>query len=502
VGSWLEFNPGLGPLRRLRVTAETRRINNKPYYVRGGKLTPQEPSPCAVHGRTTQLCVTCNAVTCWKCAHAKAPPYLRVAVCKQCKIDAAVQQEFSNDTDLATVHSAAARQSVMKGAAFAADILQDQNRIVTQGDTAGRINAFQKWSASEGRPSLIVSSPSENLISRFIEARSKGEPSACSRGAVNADTIAKDLAAIRTWIAHFAEEHKVLLVDNTQTPKVRAELRWAKDTGVCDSKRKAAVPEVDYLRVYNQLRNATGFLHQSYFCALGSIWNLLPRRGCLASRTWDPAYLARDVSTRQQQAHLGQNPQPFLWGLDRNGDGFVRVLLSGEKNQAQKATTTRFATSAHFLGVDFPEDLHRTLTKMQMPKGPFLRKSRHSQEAWGQLEWRKFLDFLAAALNMPRATVGTTSLRRGYATSLRENGVSSEYIRMIGYWRSDASEEYDGAAMNVRLDAQKRKGILGSAVHVPNQPLPPPVTAAVPPFATGAPLRFARVDQFQPPPSR
>jgi hypothetical protein len=446
-------------ITKLRVSSSTSTfVGAAKYFVRGGRVSPHDPPICPTHGRTTQLCNECGKVSCWKCDKEAAPRYLRVAPCGDCHDSQAVSEEMDDDCTNPTLAS----KSILRAARVQRQVRQARNRTPTQRGTAGKIDLFQRWSAAEGRPACVTSFPTENLVVLFISDRATGEPAACPRGAVAYETICSSVTAIRTWCQHFAAAMGLPNRDPTWSLSVQDALRWAKDFCEVPSGRKAAVEEAAFLRLYDKLRDAdtnypeNPFKFQAYFVAMANLWFNLPRRHCLAHRRWKPEFLYRDLARRRNQAELGQDTQPFLWGLDHNGHQFLRTIIGDEKNQAQKATTTRWVSSDHYLERDVPEDLHTTLQKMAMPEGFLLRPHKTSVAAWEATEWREFLDFVARELPMPRDTVGTTSFRRGYATSLREHKVPKEYIKMLGYWRSDASEEYDGACMNARLDVQKR----------------------------------------------
>jgi hypothetical protein len=456
-----------GFINKIREQREIARQGRAaPYTVRGRKLCAEDPAECAVsvggrkHGRTSRVCGECGVVTCWKCAGESGPRLLRIEICGNCKAKRAMEEEAHLIID-----DAKARRSFQRGAELEARATGGKRRPQTHNSQCGRVEAFTQWAAnSEGRIVCLVDFPSANILVRYIQARSNGEKLACKRGAVSAATIGDDLTAIRNWAQRLADEHEIELVDNTYSARVQGELRHAKDYGSVPNDRRQPVEEAKFLEMYDELAHAKDtcqdpdqlFRLQSYFVAIVGLWFLLSRRYCWAHRPYKSSDLQRDLSVTRSQAEVSRMPQTLLWGRDSEKTQFVRALVSGEKNQAQQAITVRWSTDGHFLGVPVAEDLHRTLTEMDMEDGGFLlRTHREGKTAWGQKEWKGFLDWAARRLGVARETLGTTSFRRGYATCLREHGLSPEYIRLLGYWRSDAANDYDGAAMNVRLHVQK-----------------------------------------------
>jgi hypothetical protein len=425
-------------------------------------LQRNEPPPCVNSCRpgSTRICPFCQTITCWICASEEAPPLCRLRPCQDCIIIDALEEEADDIEDYEL-----AKKSVEAGAANRN--YDGKARPTTRTRRVRALAAFSNWArASEGRSGILIDkAPSTILLERFVKARSNGEPLACRHGPVCEQTIQTSMTAIRKWIQTMNASCCMSLIDHTFDPAVQSALQEAKDIGPVPNKRKAPVEEEPYLAVYDKLANPAvnypdedQFLMNSYFIATSSIFFLLPRRSCFAKRPWDPSFLVRDMNKPSNQAVLGQDPQPWKWGIDTNRHGYVRALIGLEKNQPQQALTTRWSTDSHFLGRAVAEDLHKAFTRLNMPAGPTLRRSPRSTEPWNSTDWNAYLDFLAAELGMPRKTLGTTSLRRGYATCLREHGVSQEFIRMLGYWRSDAGNDYDGAAMAIRLGCQKVSG--------------------------------------------
>lgn len=437
------------------------------------RLQPNEAPPCArgCIGKTTQLCPFCGDVKCWKCAKEEAKPLCRVQPCSKCEIYAALEAEKDDIEDFEL-----ASKSIARSAERSAHTRDGKAKPDTRTRRANAIEAFGLWARiSEGRIGMgIDRAPSAKLWVRYVEARSNGEAMACpTTGKPVAEaTIQKTVTAMRLWIARMNDTCDMNLVDTSYSMEVQGALRIAKDLGPVPNKRKAPVTEAKYKELYTKLRDPLHyypqrdqFLMRQYFIATSGIWNLLPRRNCYARRHWDPSYLKRDLVTPSNQAALGQDTQPWKWGIDDAHDQWVRALIGLEKNQPQQALTTRWSTDKHWQGFAVAEDLHVAFTACDMPAGPTLRKSRDSKVPWTPADWTRYIDFISNELDMV-GTFGTTSLRRGYATALREShGLTQEYIRLLGYWRSDAANDYDGAAMAVRLNCQKlRPGMVGGSL--------------------------------------
>lgn len=454
-------SPGVqtGPFASVRSTSTPRVTRPAPYVVRGGRLQPHDPPVCRTHGRTTRACVECDKVICWKCENEKHPSLLRLVICPTCKASKHWEEEkgFAIDVDRA-------RASLDKAMKFIDSIRDGKNRTPTVGKTCGRWERFVKYASARGW-SVGPPSPSAALLCDFIHDMIigvDGEPP------VTYDTVQGYLSAIREFQRQWSAEHSVPLEDHTYEYAVQWALRWAKEVGPQGEGQRLAISEEQFKSLYNE------YLHlglqlgshkfSSYFLACVGLWFLLFRRSAWANRLWDPDYLVCDLVNVQTQADVAKAQDAvFHWSLDEERDPSLRVIGSGEKNQTQQMKTTRFTTDGHFMGLSVATDTKKVLEALNMPKGPILRKSPNSQEPWGSHDWSVFLDDVARRTGLPREKIGTTSFRRGYATAMREAGISPEYIRMIGYWWSDASKEYQGAARSERLNVQKasRAGLRG-----------------------------------------
>jgi hypothetical protein len=273
-------------------------------------------------------------------------------------------------------------------------------------------------------------------------------------------TIEADLGAARRWCEAFEATFKVLLPRHMDDIVVKAAIRWAKDTGPIGKGKKAAIDTVPFLAMYDELseRALTGCkVSQDRFLAIAGIWFFMVRRSAWARLQWDPSYLAKaDFVQKVSQADIGMNLEVFKWNLDESGERSLRIIASGEKNQAQQAHTTRFAPDNHFMDRDVATDFYKVLQASNKPKGYLLAKA--SGQPWDSNDWAATFTYISQKTLMPRTTIGSTSMRRGYATAMREHGLSPDYIRMVGYWWSDAAKEYDGTARRQRLDCQKKTG--------------------------------------------
>jgi hypothetical protein len=472
----------LKAVKKERTEARAARQRAVPYIVKGGRVQPTDPDPCSKHGRTTRVCIDCASVRCWKCLSEATPSYLRVDVCTRC----ASTKEWE-DAKWHAEPTPAARALLTEGVAYQNELNSSGgNRVITTNGIAGRIDAIQRWGAAHGWQ-VLGPTMEASLLCVFIKHRSTGHASACKRGAVAVGTIKEDLTAVRAWQEAHASAMRVRVVDHTYDPTVTKALKKAKDEGPPGTGKKAALSEEQYALAYNASKLAAlaghkmirhepeddGFRAATYFIATAGIWNWLPRRSVFAASPWEKEWLDRDWVHPTSQAAIGDIENRLHWSLDEKSVGSCRFIAGGlpgvavEKNRGQQAKSTRFATSAHYLGLDFPEDLWNVMARCGYGEmangGPLLRRSRSSKTPWNSTDWCRYLDWLAVVTDVPRGKLGTTSLRRGCATSMRERGVAPPYIKLIGYWNSDANEDYDGAARTQRLEALKPGGGDGAA---------------------------------------
>jgi hypothetical protein len=448
------------------------------YVVKGKPLTDRDPPTChgqlaqaaPGHGRTTRMCADCKRMLCWKCEKEKAPSLLRVDLCGQC---AAKDSWKTNEHHV--VDAQKAWDTLQQACQLRVEMTQAKNRPQSRKDTVGNVDRVTRAMHHWGFDVFLDSQPTAELWVLYIIRRSEGTDETVSfRGkGVVWTTIRAEIGAARSWCEAFESTFRTRLPRYMDDPAVKAALLFAKDTGPVGKGKKDAIPVSSFLIMYDELYHGAmegDFVMGSRFLAIAGIWFFMVRRSAWSRLIWDPAYIAvADFTTRRTQSDIGGIDDTFHWSLDEAGHQSMRVIASGEKNQAQMATTTRFTTDKHFMGRQVASQFYNVLHKLGMTKGPLLRKTPDGTAAWDSNDWSRCHEYMARKAQMPRERIGSTSLRRGYATALREHGLSADYIRMIGYWWSDAAKEYDGAARTQRLDAQKQQGLeLVSAFEKPN----------------------------------
>jgi hypothetical protein len=467
--------------------AKSKQKVKKPYVVRGAPLTQFDPPICTskptlaggksevLHGRTTRICAACKRVRCWKCAEEEAPSLLRVDLCGQCS----ARTNWSRNAHL-VANEAQAWETLQDACILSMQMTQAKNRADSRKALAGTLDNMTLSFLRLGFSVFLDEAPTPELWVLYIHRRSTGHPtvSQTKNGvskAVVYTTIEAELGAARRWCEAFEATFKVLLPRHMDDIVVKAAIRWAKDTGPVGKGKKAAIDVKQLLVMYDDLKErAIGGdkVSQDRFIAIAGIWFFMVRRSAWAKLQWDPSYLAKaDFMQKVSQADIGMCLDVFKWNLDESGVRSLRVIASGEKNQAQQAHTTRFTPDDHFMDRNVATDFYDVLRAANKPKGLLLAKD--SGQPWDSNDWARTFEYIARKTSMPRDTIGSTSLRRGYATAMREHGLSPDYIRMVGYWWSDAAKEYDGTARRQRLDCQKKTGgSMPSAFDrvVPQQP--------------------------------
>jgi hypothetical protein len=156
-------------------------------------------------------------------------------------------------------------------------------------------------------------------------------------------------------------------------------------------------------------------------------------------------------------------------------------------HDARAISTTRFITNDHFAWPGCVDTFFFLLSKIKMStSGSLLRDLRG--RPWSQEQWHDLYRSMESFLGLNKYAIASAELRRAHATAMIEYGIPSEYVRMIGYWWSDAAKIYEGAAQLPRLRTQKAQAAPASSSNPAAWRLPQGVMP-LPSLASSAPPR-------------
>lgn len=375
----------------------------------------------------------------------------------------------------------------MKGAQF--QVLAKGSRPSTASKKASILSRVQQWALRDAGIELFTDQMiPETLVLRFIDLRIEGSHDILSPAhkPVLADTISKDVSAFNEWRKEFCAKHRVFLPDTTLTYAVVQALKFAKD--VCVRRKPGRIaPSMTALRdvCRSNIRNPRPLIRQ-YVLAIQIVCASFLRPLAAASVWYDPKYTALDTRDILMLPPLVMaNHSRVLFFTDDDGDRALRLLptpgteknavrgppLQGNPEQAKQISTTRFVSNKHFVWPGIVDDIFAALSSLGMSSsGPLLRRfAGHSSSVWTSDDWSDMYRWLEIELVFPPNSLGSAEIRAAHAAALIEAGVPKEYVRMIGFWWSDAARIYEGAAQLPRLRTQKSTG---AAWSMPGGPRP------------------------------
>lgn len=429
---------------------------------------PGLPTPCPRHGYKTRQCQDCDIVSCWACNN-DAQPLGVLYLCPSCMTKRHAAQQSQHNIIDATKFS----QQCFHGAKFRDTAKPVRPR--TQNKKSGIVARAQQWAARDcGYRAFVDEMLPELLVDRFIELRMLGEHDIiCPEGPVLASTIEKDLAAMRSWRDETMTSLQTWMPDTTETLAIDRALQFAKDN--CILRKPGRIPPAVFLLLDFVAEFATHditFHREAALYILGLVTTFL-RPTALVSTWFDPVYLLLDTRTQVLQTHqVTARFERLLFFLDEDGDAALRILPTPgtEKNapkgplrppdinpeQARSISTTRFVTNRHFLRHGFVDLWHSILTSLHYSTpGPLLRRPDNPSLPWCTTQFCAVYRLVEAFLGFPDKSIGSAECRAAMAMELIERGVPKEYVRMLGYWWSDAARIYEGAAQLPRLRTQK-----------------------------------------------
>lgn len=432
---------------------------------------PLRAMPCVRHGDRTRKCAVCGHVVCWKCAGEASAPLLLEDICPNCTVARDLQSGA-----LAVIDKNKAAAALKKGALFA--LKAKGNRSSTCNKKANVIERWRRWGLEECGLLFFDHEMIPELVLMYgIDVRMQGSSTVlCPEGAVLASTISKELTAMSEWRLDYEQHFKRVLLDSVHTISIIRAMKFAKDNcklrdssritlSLAMAREGIAILAASPLESDRQI--ATGLHVVTY---------AFTRPGATAAIWFDPHYVHEPESARQAMsaAEVMARPDRILFFNDAKGDGSARLLPTPgtEKNAllgpavtvnpelARGVTTTRFLTNAHFGGGAPVSELFAMIKSLgYTTAGPLLRRDgRYGLHAWTSDQWTAAYRRFEEVMGLPDKSVASAEFRRAHAQAMREYGIPEEYIRMVGFWWSEAARIYQGAAQAPRLDVQKSTG--------------------------------------------
>lgn len=431
---------------------------------------------------TTQRCIHCSTVRCWKCAKRhKKPPLLLHFVCPPCRarVDLHDLATFGRAEPAPISETALATLASLHATEEEAGIASGAGRELTLAAHAGNILRMREWADANFEIDNLPGPWPAPVIKAFIHHH-------VQRDHVWS-VVAHYMSSLRRWLRFQAALLKVAPdMSQIDSLEVRTTLRYAEF--VMPQVKKVRLPvAVSQLKLsldsvfsvvppsaltrealVASAANPAPVLSDEQWDQLMDAWADIHlfisfiRRTRLGAVTYEYTPYTAQHWTEHQLERL---PDTVQWHASIDDDGDTSVMLVGtkEKNFHIRNKSKRFYRDNNVTGLPLASLAIWLAQQLRLPAGPLLR--RRDGRAWGKTDWSAYLDRFALRTGFHRPHLGTTSFRRGLATTLREHGISEADIQFLGYWFSAASDKYTGAARMARLHVLS--GISASSTSVP-----------------------------------
>jgi hypothetical protein len=413
---------------------------------------PDEPPPCEVHGQTTVRCTVCGQRRCWRAPPADASPPLGFEeICEQCIAKRTIMNSrirFAPGANAAIVAAKIARaKHVAK---------TEHNRPSTASGKANKVANIRQW-GNKHKVVLFPPAMDPEIAAWYIQERTDGSQQ-CNK--VTFATVRADIKAAEEWAENDEESSGIPARQLQHFEVVQHMLRYAKDTcktGGADTKDPATRAEFEaYITAKEHQAAAssghTAFLANMYIViAIGIAFSLARRRAFGQIQ-----FTGVNRPMQLTETELERVEAAVHFSIDADGDKSVRLLVSNEKHRTKSSESTRFFGDSNVMSIKAATRFEEALIRMRMKPGLLVRRTALATTTeFTQDDWAAWASDFADITTMSRKKVGTTTLRKTYATEMSRAGVSSSNIQAIGYWVSDAYKLYRGAAREERLRAQK-----------------------------------------------